>query len=135
MRDYRTRVAELETQVRSKAKSAQLESRISVLQEQLETESREKTTLSKQLRRSENKIRDIEGQLADERLNSQLLREQAEQSTTRLKTLKKQMADTDDELSRSNMARRKLQLELDEQTETAESLQLEVTKLRSAGRY
>lgn len=134
MRDYKTRVTELETQLRSKAKNAQLESRINALQEQLDNESRDKTALSKQLRRSENKVRDFEGQLSDERLNSQLLREQAEQATSRLKSLKKQMADTEDELSRSNMAKRKLQIELEEQTEAAESLHLEVTKLRSSGR-
>lgn len=56
---------------------------------------------------------------------------QAEKSNTRVKQLKRQLEESEEESQRATAARRKLQRELDEATETADALGREVNSLKS----
>lgn len=56
---------------------------------------------------------------------------QAEKSNARLKQLKRQLEESEEESQRATAARRKLQRELDEATETADALGREVNSLKS----
>lgn len=56
---------------------------------------------------------------------------QAEKSNTRVKQLKRQLEESEEESQRATAARRKLQRELDEATETADTLGREVNSLKS----
>ena len=49
----------------------------------------------------------------------------------RLKALKRQLEESEEECSRANAAKRRVQRELDEQVEANESLQRELNQLRS----
>lgn len=57
--------------------------------------------------------------------------DQAEKSNTRVKQLKRQLEESEEESQRATAARRKLQRELDEATETADTLGREVSSLKS----
>jgi predicted nucleic acid-binding Zn-ribbon protein len=56
---------------------------------------------------------------------------QVEKVNTRVKALKRQVDEAEEEVTRLNAARRKLQRDLDESNEMSDSLQREVTGLRS----
>lgn len=60
-----------------------------------------------------------------------LVADQAEKSNTRVKQLKRQLEESEEESQRATAARRKLQRELDEATETADALGREVSSLKS----
>ena len=53
----------------------------------------------------------------------------------RLKNMKRQLDESEEEVSRLNSAKRKLQRDLDENTETLESSQREVNQLRQRLKY
>lgn len=59
------------------------------------------------------------------------LSHQAEKSNTRMKQLKRQLEESEEESQRATAARRKLQRELDEATETVDGLNREVSSLKS----
>lgn len=60
---------------------------------------------------------------------------QAEKSNGRVKQLKRQLEESEEESQRATAARRKLQRELDEATETADALGREVNSLKSKLRW
>lgn len=59
------------------------------------------------------------------------LSHQAEKSNTRMKQLKRQLEESEEESQRATAARRKLQRELDEATETIDGMNREVNSLKS----
>lgn len=59
------------------------------------------------------------------------VRHQAEKSNTRMKQLKRQLEESEEESQRATAARRKLQRELDEATETIDGMNREVSSLKS----
>ena len=54
---------------------------------------------------------------------------------SRVKTLKRQLDDTEEEVSRANANKRKLQRDYDDVMEHSEALQREVTQLRNKIRF
>lgn len=56
---------------------------------------------------------------------------QADKSNTRMKQLKRQLEESEEESQRATAARRKLQRELDEATESNDALGREVNSLKS----
>lgn len=56
---------------------------------------------------------------------------QLDKSMVRLKQLKRQLEEVEEENSRSNAQRRKLQRELEELTDSGQSMTREITSLRS----
>ncbi|XP_015234896.1 PREDICTED: myosin-11-like [Cyprinodon variegatus] len=132
-RELKVKVQEVESQSRSKLKScvAALEAKLREAEEQLEAESRERQANGKNLRQKEKKLKDLSIQMEDERKQAQQFKEQMEKSNVRVKQLKHQLEEMEEEAQRVAAARRKLQRELDEATETNDALSREVSSLRS----
>lgn len=132
-KELKTKLQELEGSVKSKFKSSitALEAKIAQLEEQLDTETKERQNASKQLRRAEKKIKDVMMQVDDERRNAEQYKDQAEKNNIRMKQLKRQVEEAEEEAQRANAMRRKLQRELEDATETAEAMNREVNTLKS----
>ncbi|XP_063283107.1 myosin-9 [Pelobates fuscus] len=132
-KELKTKLSEMEGTVKSKFKASitALEAKISQLEEQLDVETRERQNASKQLRRSEKKLKDILMQVEDERRNAEQFKDQAEKSNVRMKQLKRQVEEAEEEAQRANAMRRKLQRELEDATETADAMSREVNTLKS----
>ncbi|KAJ6658902.1 hypothetical protein lerEdw1_019538 [Lerista edwardsae] len=92
---------------------------------------RERQAASKQVRRTEKKLKDVVLQVEDERRNAEQYKDQADKVNVRLKQLKRQLEEAEEEAQRSNAARRKLQRELEDVTETADAMNREVSSLKS----
>ncbi|TKS91304.1 Myosin-11 Myosin heavy chain 11 [Collichthys lucidus] len=132
-RELKAKVQEAEGQSRSRLKSsiAALEAKLREAEEQLEVESRERQTSAKNMRQKEKKLKDYTFQLEDERKQAQQYREQAEKGGVRVKQLKHQLEEVEEEAQRVAAARRKLQRELEEASEANDTLNREVSSLRS----
>uniref|UniRef100_A0A2D4IMK1 Myosin-9 n=2 Tax=Micrurus TaxID=8634 RepID=A0A2D4IMK1_MICLE len=132
-KELKAKLQEMESAVKSKYKSSitALEAKIVQLEEQLDTETKERQAASKQVRRTEKKLKDVILQVEDERRNAEQYKDQADKINTRLKQLKRQLEETEEEAQRANAARRKLQRELEDITETADGMNREITSLRS----
>ncbi|OCT83014.1 myosin-9 [Xenopus laevis] len=138
-KELKTKLQEMEGTIKSKFKAniTALEAKIAQLEEQLDSETKERQNASKQVRRTEKKLKDVMIQVEDERRNSEQYKDQAEKNNVRMKQLKRQVEEAEEEAQRANAMRRKLQRELEDATETAEAMNREVntlkTKLRRGG--
>ncbi|KAM6438110.1 myosin-9 isoform 1-T4 [Liasis olivaceus] len=132
-KELKAKLQEMESAVKSKYKSSitALEAKIAQLEEQLDTETKERQAASKQVRRTEKKLKDVVLQVEDERRNAEQYKDQADKVNVRLKQLKRQLEEAEEEAQRANAARRKLQRELEDVTETADAMNREVTSLKS----
>ncbi|XP_040263350.1 myosin-9 isoform X1 [Bufo bufo] len=132
-KELKTKLQELEGSIKSKFKASitALEAKIAQLEEQLDTETKERQAASKQVRRSEKKLKDVLMQMEDERRNAEQFKDQAEKNNVRMKQLKRQVEEAEEEAQRANALRRKLQRELEDATETAEAMNREVNTLKS----
>lgn len=132
-KELKTKLQELEGAVKSKFKASitALEAKIAQLEEQLDTETKERQAASKQVRRTEKKLKDVLMQMEDERRNSEQYKDQAEKNNVRMKQLKRQVEEAEEEAQRANALRRKLQRELEDATETADAMNREVNTLKS----
>ncbi|XP_053577348.1 myosin-9 [Bombina bombina] len=132
-KELKTKLQELEGSVKSKFKAsmAALEAKIAQLEEQLDTETKERQNASKQVRRTEKKLKDVLMQVEDERRNAEQYKDQAEKNNARMKQLKRQVEEAEEEAQRANAMRRKLQRELEDATETADAMNREVNTLKS----
>ncbi|MEE6511888.1 hypothetical protein FKM82_018741 [Ascaphus truei] len=132
-KELKTKLQEMEGTVKSKFKASitALETKIAQLEEQLDTETKERQNASKQVRRTEKKLKDILMQVDDERRNSEQYKDQAEKNNVRMKQLKRQVEEAEEEAQRANAMRRKLQRELEDATETADTMNREVNTLKS----
>ncbi|KAE8611178.1 hypothetical protein XENTR_v10012358 [Xenopus tropicalis] len=132
-KELKTKLQELEGTVKSKFKAniTALEAKIAQLEEQLDTETKERQNASKQVRRTEKKLKDVMMQVDDERRNAEQYKDQAEKNNVRMKQLKRQVEEAEEEAQRANAMRRKLQRELEDATETAEAMNREVNTLKS----
>ncbi|XP_015687322.1 myosin-9 isoform X2 [Protobothrops mucrosquamatus] len=132
-KELKAKLQEMESAVKSKYKSSitALEAKIVQLEEQLDTETKERQAASKQVRRTEKKLKDVMLQVEDERRNAEQYKDQVDKVNTRLKQLKRQLEEAEEEAQRANAARRKLLRELEDVTETADAMNREVTSLKS----
>ncbi|XP_075871877.1 uncharacterized protein LOC142881465 [Nelusetta ayraudi] len=132
-RDLKAKLQEIEGQGRSKLKSsvAALEAKLREVEEQLETESRERQANGKNLRQKEKKLKDLSIQMEDDMKQAQQYKDQAEKGNVRLKQLKHQLEEAEEEAQRMAAARRKLQRELEEAGEANDTLSREVASLKS----
>ncbi|KAM6967145.1 myosin-14-like [Tautogolabrus adspersus] len=132
-RDLKAKLQEMEGQGRSKLKSsiAALEAKLREVEEQLETESRERQANGKNLRQKEKKLKDLSIQVEDERKQAQQYKDQAEKGNLRVKQLKHQLEEAEEEAQRMAAARRKLQRELEEASESNDAMSREITSLKS----
>uniref|UniRef100_UPI00358E9046 myosin-10-like isoform X1 n=1 Tax=Myxine glutinosa TaxID=7769 RepID=UPI00358E9046 len=132
-KDLRAKLQELESEGRSKHKTTitTLEVKINNLEQQLEDESRERSVSNKLVRRSEKRLKEILLQMEDERRQADQYREQMEKATARSKQIKRQLEESEEEGSRANALRRKMQRELEDATESNEAYQREISSLKS----
>ncbi|XP_053109441.1 myosin-9 [Hemicordylus capensis] len=132
-KELKAKLQEMESAVKSKYKSSitALEAKIAQLEEQLDSETKERQAASKLVRRTEKKLKDVVLQVEDERRNAEQYKDQADKVNVRLKQLKRQLEEAEEEAQRANAARRKLQRELEDVTETADAMNREVSSLKS----
>ncbi|KAF6078724.1 myosin heavy chain 14 [Phyllostomus discolor] len=133
IQELRERLGEEDAGARARQKMtiAGLESKLAQAEEQLEQESRERILSGKLVRRAEKRLKEVVLQVEEERRMADQLRDQMEKGNLRVKQLKRQVQEAEEEASRAQADRRRLQRELDDVTETAESLNREVTTLRN----
>ncbi|XP_041959713.1 myosin-9-like isoform X1 [Alosa sapidissima] len=131
-KELKLKLQEMEDSVRSKYKSTitSLEAKIAALEEQLDTETRERQQASKLVRRTEKRLKEAILQIDDERRNTDQHKDQADKLNVRMRQLKRQLEEAEEESTRANAFRRKLQRELDEATESADLMNREVSSLK-----
>ncbi|XP_026105389.1 cingulin-like [Carassius auratus] len=128
IKDYKSRVAEMEDQSRSSTGVSQLENKIQDLEERLRAEEREKSSVVSSQRRLERKLKELNITLDEER---QQHTEQRDQLTLRVKALKRQVDEGEAEAERLEGLRRKAIREMEEMQEQKEALQSKVTALEN----
>uniref|UniRef100_A0A667ZW38 Myosin-9 n=1 Tax=Myripristis murdjan TaxID=586833 RepID=A0A667ZW38_9TELE len=136
-KELKLKLQELEGTVKSKYKAsiAALEAKIAQLEEQLDTETRERQAATKLVRRTEKKLKEVILQVDDERRNTEQYKDQADKLNSRMKQLKRQLEEAEEEAQRANANRRKLQRELEDATESADAMNREVSSLKSKLRW
>ncbi|KAI5723847.1 hypothetical protein M8J76_011739 [Diaphorina citri] len=132
-KELKAKLAELETSQRTKTKATinALETKISNLEEQLETEVKERLLQQKANRKLDKKTKEFLIQLEDERRHADQYKEQVEKVNTRVKTLKRQLDETEEEISRERGLRRKAQRDLEDMLENYETMSRENTNLKN----
>uniref|UniRef100_A0A8C3RLP2 Myosin-9 n=3 Tax=Chelydra serpentina TaxID=8475 RepID=A0A8C3RLP2_CHESE len=132
-KELKAKLQEMESAVKSKYKASitALEAKIAQLEEQLDSETKERQAAGKQVRRAEKKLKDVLLQVDDERRNTEQYKDQVDKANVRLKQLKRQLEEAEEEAQRANASRRKLQRELEDATETADAMNREVSSLKS----
>ncbi|KAM9532951.1 cingulin-like protein 1 isoform 2-T2 [Guaruba guarouba] len=121
-RDLKSRILHLEGSYRSSKEGlvAQMEARITELEERLENEERDRANFQLSNRRLERKVKELMLQVDDEHLS---LTDQKDQLSLRLKAMKRQVEEAEEEIDRLESAKKKLQRELEEQVDINEQLQ------------
>ncbi|NWV24157.1 CGNL1 protein, partial [Origma solitaria] len=121
-KDLKSRILHLEGSYRSSKEGlvAQMEARITELEERLENEERDRANFQLSNRRLERKVKELMLQVDDEHLS---LTDQKDQLSLRLKAMKRQVEEAEEEIDRLENAKKKLQRELEEQLDINEQLQ------------
>ncbi|XP_051999270.1 cingulin-like [Xyrauchen texanus] len=128
IKEYKSRIAEIESQSRSSTGVSQLESKVQEFEERLRTEEREKNSVLSSQRRLERKLKELNITLDEER---QQHTEQRDQLALRVKALKRQVDEGEAETERLDGLRRKAIRDMEEQLEQKEVLQSRVTALEN----
>ncbi|XP_049642954.1 myosin-14 isoform X2 [Suncus etruscus] len=133
MQELRERLGEEDAgaKARQKMTIASLESKLAQAEEQLEQETRERILSGKLVRRAEKRLKEVVLQVEEERRAADQLRDQLEKGNLRMKQLKRQVEEAEEEASRAQAGRRRLQRELEDITESNESMNREVVTLRN----
>ncbi|NXP54739.1 CGNL1 protein, partial [Heliornis fulica] len=121
-KDLRSRILHLEGSYRSSKEGlvAQMEARITELEERLENEERDRVNFQLSNRRLERKVKELMLQVDDEHLS---LTDQKDQLSLRLKAMKRQVEEAEEEIDRLESAKKKIQRELEDQLDVNEQLQ------------
>ncbi|KAM6257380.1 cingulin-like protein 1 isoform 2-T2 [Porphyrio hochstetteri] len=121
-KDLKSRILHLEGSYRSSKEGlvAQMEARITELEERLENEERDRANFQLSNRRLERKVKELMLQVDDEHLS---LTDQKDQLSLRLKAMKRQVEEAEEEIDRLENAKKKLQRELEDQLDMNEQLQ------------
>ncbi|XP_039103074.1 myosin-14 [Hyaena hyaena] len=133
IQELRGRLGEEDAGARARQKMiiAALESKLAQAEEQLEQESRERILSGKLVRRAEKRLKEVVLQVEEERRVADQLRDQVEKGNLRVKQLKRQLEEAEEEASRAQAVRRRLQHELDDVTEASEAMNRELNALRN----
>ncbi|XP_053303181.1 cingulin isoform X1 [Pleuronectes platessa] len=128
MKELKSRMADMEGQPRPTAGLSLLENKIQELEERLRSEEREKASIQASQRRMERKLKELNATLDQERIQHV---EQRDQLSLRVKALKRQFDESEGEVERLEVVRRKVLRDLEEQQELQEALQAKVTALET----
>ncbi|XP_048189137.1 cingulin-like protein 1 [Perognathus longimembris pacificus] len=128
-KDLKSRIIHLEGSYRSSKEGlvAQMEARITELEDRLETEERDRASLQLSNRRLERKVKELVMQVDDEHLS---LTDQKDQLSLRLKAMKRQVEEAEEEIDRLESSKKKLQRELEEQLDVNEHLQGQLNSIK-----
>uniref|UniRef100_A0A8C5SWM9 Cingulin like 1 n=1 Tax=Laticauda laticaudata TaxID=8630 RepID=A0A8C5SWM9_LATLA len=105
----------------------QMEARLLELEEQLESEERDRAHLQLSNRRLERTVKELLMQVDDEHLS---LTDQKDQLSLRLKAMKRQVEEAEEEIDRLENTKKKLQRELEDQVHLNDQLQGQLTTIR-----
>ncbi|KAM8841090.1 cingulin isoform 2-T2 [Spinachia spinachia] len=128
MKELKSRIADVEGQVRPSPALNLLENKIQELEERLRSEEREKASIHAAQKRMERKLKELNATLDQER-NQHV--EQRDQLSLRVKALKRQVDESEGEVERLEGVRRKVLRDLEEQQELQEALHAKVTALET----
>lgn len=128
-KDLKSRIIHLEGSYRSSKDGlvAQMEARITELEERLQSEERDRASLQLSNRRLERKVKELVLQVDDEHLS---LTDQKDQLSLRLKAMKRQVEEAEEEIDRLESSKKKLQRELEEQMDVNEQLQGQLSSMK-----
>lgn len=128
-KDLKSRIIHLEGSYRSSKEGlvVQMEARIAELEDRLESEERDRTSLQLSNRRLERKVKELVMQVDDEHLS---LTDQKDQLSLRLKAMKRQVEEAEEEIDRLESSKKKLQRELEEQMDVNEQLQGQLNSMK-----
>lgn len=128
-KDLKSRIVHLEGSYRSSKEGlvVQMEARIAELEDRLESEERDRTSLQLSNRRLERKVKELVMQVDDEHLS---LTDQKDQLSLRLRAMKRQVEEAEEAIDRLESSKKKLQRELEEQQDANEQLQGQLNTLR-----
>ncbi|XP_021350590.1 myosin heavy chain, non-muscle-like isoform X2 [Mizuhopecten yessoensis] len=131
-KDLREKLQDLENTVRTRTKATitTLEGKVANLEEQLDSETKDRTNMQRSVRRLEKKLKEMVLQAEDERRHADQFKEQNDKMNNRVRALKRQLDEAEEEITRMNAAKRKLQRDLDEQMEQSESTAREISQLK-----
>ncbi|XP_063296216.1 cingulin isoform X2 [Pelobates fuscus] len=130
-KDLKSRLASNEGQQKPSANVTQLEAKLQDIQERLQSEEREKSTLLSSNRKLERKLKELNIQLEDERLQ---VNDQKDQLNLRVKALKRQVDEAEEEIERLEGLRKKAVREMEEQHEMNDQLQAKLKALEKESR-
>uniref|UniRef100_A0A8C2SHE8 Myosin motor domain-containing protein n=1 Tax=Capra hircus TaxID=9925 RepID=A0A8C2SHE8_CAPHI len=127
VQELRDRLGEEDAGARARQKMiiAALESKLAQAEEQ------ERILSGKLVRRAEKRLKEVVLQVEEERRVADQLRDQLEKGNLRVKQLKRQLEEAEEEASRAQAVRRRLQHELEDVTEASESMNRELNTLRN----
>ncbi|KAJ4928511.1 hypothetical protein JOQ06_016302 [Pogonophryne albipinna] len=128
LKELKSRVADMEGQIRPSSGLGLLENKIQELEERLRSEEREKANIQASQRRMERKLKELNAILDQER--SQHV-EQRDQLSLRVKALKRQVDESEGEVERLEGVRRKILRDLEEQQELQEAMHAKVSALET----
>uniref|UniRef100_A0A3Q1GAC8 Cingulin b n=1 Tax=Acanthochromis polyacanthus TaxID=80966 RepID=A0A3Q1GAC8_9TELE len=128
VKEWKSRVADMEGQPRPSAGITLLENKIQEMEERLRSEEREKAGIQAAQRRMERKLKELNATLDQERTQHV---EQRDQLTLRVKALKRQVDESEGEVERLEGVRRKVLRDLEEQQELQEAMRAKVTALEA----
>ncbi|XP_011503112.1 PREDICTED: myosin heavy chain, non-muscle isoform X2 [Ceratosolen solmsi marchali] len=132
-KELKAKLAELETAQRAKSKATiqALESKINNLEEQVDTETKERFAQQKINRKLDKKVKELVLQVEDERRNAEQYKEQVEKVNVKMKSLKRLLDEAEEEISRHKASKRKQQREMEDMIESQEVLTREVANLKN----
>ncbi|XP_049774918.1 myosin heavy chain, non-muscle isoform X1 [Schistocerca cancellata] len=132
-KELKAKLVELETAQRTKTKAtiASLEAKIANLEEQMDTEVKERLAQQKLNRKQDKKIKELTLQLEDERRQTDQYKEQLDKSNVRVKALKRQLDEAEEEISREKAQKRKAQREMEDMMESQETMTREINNLKN----
>ncbi|XP_058244873.1 cingulin [Hemibagrus wyckioides] len=128
LKDYKSRIKEMEGQSRSSTNVSQLESKLQDMEERLRNEESDKNAALSSQRRLERKLKEMSMTLDEDR---QQITEQRDQLSLRVKALKRQVDEGEEEIERLEGLRRKAVRDMEEQMEQKDALQTRVTALEN----
>ncbi|XP_059476766.1 myosin heavy chain, non-muscle isoform X1 [Neocloeon triangulifer] len=132
-KELRAKLAEMETNQRTKTKAtvAALEAKIVNLEEQLEVEAKERLVQQKATRKLDKRLKEMALQLEDERRHTDQFKEQVEKANARVKALKRQLDEAEEEISREKAQKRKAQREMEDMAESKDTMDREIQNLKN----
>jgi len=132
--DLENEVSKLDATMKSKIKETTeaFERRVHQMEQQLETEVKEREKMTKDLKRAEKALEETSIRLDDAEEDNEVLKTGLDKMTKKNDALNRELAVKEDDLLRLQALRVQLEGELEEKVDTAEAAKREITRLRGS---